>query len=219
MSRIIDYNGFPFTEEILKTMTIDELLILRNKVAYDLHAKIERFFIDDDKAVMVTWKALIKWDETSELQREVLRGKKRPKFARPKVPGEPKRSFGAQELKTPTMYWFQTIKKIREHPGVDFRWLRWNLYTDGMTLAEIYETEGIHHKDVEYWYYYKFMDLIPPTWDEYIERVKAWCNKHNRPMIDLNSKRLKIANNRFLANGNVRQIADDKFLKIFPIPS
>lgn len=169
----IEYKGTTYTEEVLAGMSEEELLELRNNVAKDLGVAEIKGFKDLETARAQTWKALVRFSESSEDKAEEKK-KSKPKARKPKKERGLAKSAMAKVVKRPTRRMFSVIKKIGEHDGSQGRAHRWPNYKDGMTIVEIIETEGTEPWDVYNWAKHGIIDVIEPTDEEYAERRAAW---------------------------------------------
>lgn len=182
------------TEVSLKSETLESLLELRNLVASNLGVAAIKAFKDHETAVVQTWKALVKYDETVKAEAGGI-APPAPKAA--KVPKEPKERKPAkptapQYVKRPTRKMFSVVNIIKEHTGVEGRAHRWPAYKDGMLVVDAIEGEGTLAWDVINWANLGLMKITEPTDAEYAERRAAWYKKHNLEDPDL-SKETKAA--------------------------
>lgn len=179
------------TADTLGTMSIDDLLSLRNLVATNLGVSTVKSFKDHETAVAQTIKALERYQGT--VAEEQAAGEapaaaaekpaKTPKA--PKEPKEPKdrklaKPAGSQMVKRPTRKMFATIHILKEHTGVEGRGHRWPNYRDGMTLVEVIEGEGTVPWDVYNWTKHGLMEVREPSDEEYAQRRAAWYAKEGR---------------------------------------
>lgn len=163
-----------YTKESLDEMSDEDLLELRNLVASNLGVASVKSFKDHATAVAQTWKALERFDKADETAEE------KPKKKEP-VERKLAKSAMAGVVKRPSRKHFATIEKIGEHDGGSHgRAHRWPNYKDGMTIADVIETEGTEPWDVYNWEKMGIMKIHEPTDQEYAERRAAWFKKHGR---------------------------------------
>lgn len=175
MTDTIKFLDKEYTKETLDGMSDEDLLELRNLVASNLGVASVKSFKDHATAVAQTWKALERFNESD--------GEEKPKAKKkPKEPKERKlaKSAEAKIIKRPSRSHFATIEKTGDHTGEEGRQHRWDNYKDGMTLADIIETEGTEPWDVYNWQKHGIMKVHEPTDEEYAERRAAWFKKHGR---------------------------------------
>jgi colicin import membrane protein len=179
MDKEVEYKGNSYGLADLKGMTAEDLLVLRNEIAADLNVAAVKSFKDHDAAVEQTSKALIRYSEQNpDAPAEAKAVKEKKPKAEPKERGLAK-SAEAKTVKRPTRKMFSTISKTGEHAAEHGRAHRWPNYTDGMTIADVIETEGTEPWDVYNWEKAGIMKVTEPTDEEFAARKAAWYTKHN----------------------------------------
>lgn len=168
--KMIEFDGAYYSVEILKELSVAEVLDLRNAVAEKTGLAAIKSFKDQEQAVEVTWKALEKF--------ALLSVKKSKPRAVPKLT-EPAKCAYAQKVGRPTRAMFRRIQKITEHPGAGFRIRRWGNYQSGMTLLDCIEGDEMTPLDIHYYVDAGLMKLLTPTEEEYQSGMDAWYKKHN----------------------------------------
>ncbi len=172
MTDSIKFNEKGYTEVILATMSLEDLLTLRNLIATNLGVATVKGFKDQAAAAAQTWKALQRYNTSSSADAKAPKAKKEPKER-----GLAK-SAGSKLVKRPTKKMFSTIKKTGEHDGTQGRSHRWPNYKDGMTIVDVIETEGTEPWDVYNWQSQGLMSVTEPTDEEFVARKAAWYKKH-----------------------------------------
>lgn len=182
-----------YTESSLSTMSLDDLLSLRNLVASNLGVAAVKGFKDQETAAAQTWKALVKYEETTSAENQggEAPAPKQKKVKEPKEPKDRKLAKPAApgHIKRPTRKMFSQVKILKEHTGVEGRGHRWPNYKDGMLVIDAVEGEGTLAWDVMNWASHGLMAIIEPTDEEYKERRAAWYKKHGREDPDLAKER------------------------------
>ena len=74
----------------------------------------------------------------------------------------------------PSIKMLQVIESKGVHPGVGLRKRRWDATKVGMTLAHCAATEGLDHKDVNYWVEHGLVVLRPATDKEIAAAHAPW---------------------------------------------
>lgn len=94
----------------------------------------------------------------------------------PKAAYKVPKSSKAKAIKRPNRYMFSKIEIVGKHDGTGKhgRPKRWPNYKNGMTLAEIEETEGTERWDVLHWEKLGLMKIHEPNDDEYKARRRAF---------------------------------------------
>jgi len=177
----ISFNGTDYTQAGLSSMSMEDLLALRNLVAENLGVARIKSFKDQAQAVDATWKALDKWnsqDEPAGAETGAQKTKAAAKPKEPKAPAEPAKCGKPAKVTRPTRRMFSKIQKIAEHPGKGFRIRRWENYKDGMTLLDCAEGDDMTPLDVGFYVDNKLMKLIEPTDEEFEAGLAAWYKKH-----------------------------------------
>lgn len=182
------------TEASLQSESIENLMTLRNLVATNLGVATIKAFKDHETAVVQTWKALQKFDETVKAEAGGAEAPA-PKAAKaPKAPKEPKdrklaKPAAAQYVKRPTRKMFSVVNIVKQHTGAEGRGHRWPNYKDGMLVIDAIEGEGTLAWDIINWEAAGLMTVTEPTDAEYAERRAAWYKKHNLEDPDLGKNR------------------------------
>lgn len=175
MTEKIKFLDKEYSKEDLDAMEDGALLELRNLIASNLGVAGVKSFKDHATAVSQTWKALERYRDSESDAEPAPKKKKEPKERKLAKSAE------AKTLKRPTRTHFSTIEKIGEHNGSSHgRAHRWENYKDGMTMADVIETEGTEPWDVYNWQHHGIMAVHEPTDEEYEARRKAWYEKHGR---------------------------------------
>lgn len=189
MDKTITFLDKEYTEDSLKTMSIEDLLSLRNLVASNLGVASVKTFKDQETAAAQTWKALMKYDETMSDEGAAEKPAKAPKA--PKEPKERKTAKPAEPgyVKRPTRNMFAKVKILKQHTGAEGRAHRWPNYKDGMLIIDAIEGEGTLPWDIMNWAKQGLMEVTEPTDEEYAERRAAWYKKHDREDPDLAKER------------------------------
>ena len=191
MTNSVKFLDKEHTEASLSTMSIDDLLSLRNLVASNLGVAAVKGFKDQETAAVQTWKALVKYDQTMSADGDT--GEAAPAKAKkaPKEPKERKLAKPAEPgyIKRPTRKMFARVKILKEHTGAEGRAHRWQNYKDGMLIVDAIEGEGTLAWDIMNWASQGLMEVIEPTDEEYKERRAAWYKKHDREDPDLAKER------------------------------
>lgn len=172
----INFNDTDYTEASLASMSVDDLLALRNEVAVSLGVAEVKGFKDQAAGATQTWKALTR--HNSAAAEPAAKGKK---AAKPKAPPKERglaKSAEAKTVKRPNSKMFSTIAKTGDHDGTQGRAHRWPNYKDGMTIVDIIEKEGTEPWDVYSWSGQGIMTITEPTAAEFAERKAAWYKKH-----------------------------------------
>lgn len=181
MDTPVEFKGNTYGEADLKNMTDADLLVLRNEICAELNIPAVKSFKDSATAVEQTGKALTRWAERNPdapAEAKAVKEKKAKEKKEPKERGLAK-SAEAKTVKRPTRKMFSTIKKVGEHDGAGHgRAHRWPNYKDGMTIADVIETEGTEPWDVYNWEKAGILSVTEPTDDEFAERKAAWYAKH-----------------------------------------
>lgn len=181
-----------YTETSLSTMSLDDLLSLRNLVASNLGVAAVKGFKDQETAAAQTWKALVKYEETAaEAEGGEAPAPKAKKVKEPKEPKDRKLAKPAEPgyIKRPTRKMFAKVKILKEHTGAEGRGHRWPNYKDGMLIVDAIEGEGTLAWDIMNWAAQGLMEVVEPTDEEYKERRAAWYTKHGREDPDLAKER------------------------------
>lgn len=166
-----------YNEAMLKEMSVDDLVSLRNLVASNLGAAAIRDFKDHETAVTQTWKALVKYNEEGPGKNAAPK----KKAAKPKKePAERKLAKAAEPgfLKRPTRRSFSSVKILKQPEGNEGRLHRWPNYWDGMLIVDAVETEGCIPWDIMNWAKHGLMEITEPTDEEYTQRRAEWHKKH-----------------------------------------
>lgn len=172
-----------YTENSLQSMSLEDLLALRNLVASNLGVASVKAFKDQETAIAQTWKALVKFDEAGDEASE----EKAPKAKKVKEPKERKLAKPAEPgyIKRPTRKMFAKVKILKEHTGAEGRAHRWPNYKDGMLIIDAIEGEGTIPWDIMNWAKQGLMEVIEPTDEEYNQRRAEWYKKNGRVDPDL----------------------------------
>ena len=179
-TKTVEFQGKTYTQDSLSKMDEQALLGLRNVVAENLGVARIKGFKDIDQARDATWKALLKFADTTD--ENLASGGDGGKPAKPKKEAEPKEPRvvkGAlpQEVKRPTRNMFRKIQKVKEPDRVKDRW---DNYKDGMTVLETIEGDNMTPLDI-YWYAENgFVKLIDPTEEEYQAGMAAWYKRNGQ---------------------------------------
>lgn len=199
-----------YSEALLQSESIENLVIFRNLIASNLGVSSVKAFKDHETAVAQTWKALQKFDETVKAEA----GGAEPKPAKaPKAPKEPKdrkmaKPAGSQYVKRPTRKMFSVVNIVKQHTGAEGRAHRWPDYKDGMLVIDAIEGEGTLAWDISNWEAAGLMTVTEPTDAEYAERRAAWYKKHDLEDPDLSKS--KKAEEREAEKANREKAAAEK---------
>lgn len=177
-----------YDEASLKSESIEDLVTLRNLIATNLGVATVKAFKDHETAIVQTWKALQKFDETVKAEA----GGAEPKAV--KAPKEPKdrkqaKPAGSQYVKRPTRKMFSVVNIVKQHTGAEGRAHRWPAYKDGMLVIDAIEGEGTLAWDIMNWEIQGLMTVTEPTDAEYAERRAAWYKKHGLEDPDLSKSK------------------------------
>lgn len=188
MENEINFQGKNYSLPILKAMSLEELLVLRNLIATNLGVATVKSFANHDAAVSATAAALKKFDDTVKEEAAAAgapdapagKAPKAPKAPVEKAPRETPKCYSAEFVKRPSQRMFGRIKKIGV-PDKAQRPFAWDSFTDGMRLIDIKEDPNLHAGKISFW-----MRQTPPlialeeiSVEQFEKELDAWYVKHN----------------------------------------
>lgn len=185
MENQIEFQGKTYTLAILKTMSIEDLLVLRNLIAENLGVARVKSFANAEAAVSATAAALKKYDETVKAEAsdagagagEAPKANKPP--AEPKPPRETPKCYSAEFVKRPSQRMFSRIKKVGL-PDKSQRPFAWDSFTDGMRLIDIKEDPNLHAGKISFWMRQSppLIELEEIPAEQFETELAAWYVKH-----------------------------------------
>lgn len=162
----------------LESMSIEDLLSLRNLIASNLGVAAVKSFKDQTTAVEQTLKALQKYEASADGDTPAPKEKAKE----PKEPKERKlaKPAAAQHVKRPTRKMFAVMSMLKPFDGEEDRSHRSGNYKDGMMIIDAIEGEGTLPWDIYNWEKQGYVKVTEPTDDEYAERRAAWYKANGR---------------------------------------
>lgn len=179
MTNKITFLDKSYNRADLESMSIEDLLSLRNLIASNLGVAAVKSFKDQTTAVEQTLKALQKYEASADGDAPA------PKEKKAKAPKEPKerklaKPAAAQHVKRPTRKMFAVMSMLKPFDGEEDRSHRSGNYKDGMMIIDAIEGEGTLPWDIYNWEKQGYVKVTEPTDDEYAERRAAWYKANGR---------------------------------------